>query len=35
MVKLKGENKHLTISNKNLTNKVNMVVKKLKNKVSL
>ena len=35
VVKLKVENKQLTISNKNLTTKVNMLEKLLKNKVPL
>ena len=35
VVKLKVENKHLIISNKNLTNKFNLLEKELKNKVSL
>ena len=35
VVKLKVENKHLIISNKNLTNKVNLLEKELKTKVTL
>ena len=35
VVKLKVENKNLIISNKNLTNKVNMLEREFKNEVSL